>query len=85
MSEAVSLWAVAWLTGKLSLSSVSQSEMEWDIAMSTAFARRRYLHVGRDNPSYILCEYLPVWFSFYLKIRTVACADEFYCRWWTRF
>lgn len=43
-AECQALWAVAYLDGQLSLP--SQEEMEKEVAMSTAWRRRRYLTKG---------------------------------------
>lgn len=65
-SEAVALWAVAWMTEHKGGpiwgphgSFTTKEDMEWDVAMRTAFSRTRYQYAGTSQP-YALYEYQPV-------------------------
>ncbi|RPA93809.1 FAD/NAD(P)-binding domain-containing protein [Choiromyces venosus 120613-1] len=58
MSEAMALWTVAWMTGRIHPRK-SFAEMEHEVAITNAFARRRYLNLGYKF-SYQLFEFLPI-------------------------
>ena len=68
VSEAVALWAVAWLTGQLDVKGKKAvEEVEREIAVVNAFKARRYLQHGRRVPaatyewlSVRLCRFIPV-------------------------
>jgi dimethylaniline monooxygenase (N-oxide forming) len=58
LSEAMALWAVAWLSGNLDVK-LGNEELEWNVALHNAFANRRYLNYGAKTPC-VLCEYMDV-------------------------
>ena len=57
-SEAMALWTVAWMTGRITPKKTIQ-ELEYEVALANAFSRRRYLNFGYRYP-YQLFEFLPV-------------------------
>ena len=72
-AEAQALWATAWLTDNLDLPVATRDELERDIALRRAFARRRYSPIAGGDGTLALFEYLLVcapvslsFFSFYL-------------------
>ncbi|CUS10332.1 unnamed protein product [Tuber aestivum] len=58
MSEAMALWAVAWMSGRIHPGK-SFAEMQHEVAVSNAFARRRYLNLGYKF-TYQFYEFLPI-------------------------
>ncbi|RPA96518.1 hypothetical protein L873DRAFT_1694494 [Choiromyces venosus 120613-1] len=51
IAETQSIWAAAYLMGKLKMPSVE--EMETDIALTNAWRRRRYLSAGERKPTFM--------------------------------
>ncbi|RPB05907.1 FAD/NAD(P)-binding domain-containing protein [Choiromyces venosus 120613-1] len=49
MSVAVSLWAVAWMTGNVDVT-LSSEELDKQLAMAIVFSKRRYLSIGTQGP-----------------------------------
>lgn len=66
IAETQSIWAAAYLTGKLRLPSVD--EMEMDIALTNVWRRRRYLSAGERKPVFMHDE-LAVTLSPTLRVR----------------
>ena len=57
-SEIMALWAVAWMSGHIHPGK-SFAEMEHEVAVTSAFSRRRYLNLGYKFTCQFF-EFLPV-------------------------
>ncbi|CUS14354.1 unnamed protein product [Tuber aestivum] len=58
MSVAVSLWAVAWMTGNVDVA-LSNEEVEKELAMANVFSKKRYLSIGAKKPCSVF-DFLPI-------------------------